>query len=258
MCEQPDKPDTRPGIAKTESVPENVAVPSTSLPSTPSWQVAEDVADVVIRKWSADTVAVGVHGPLAHGEDTGVVDMVVVTYREGAGPAPATRQIEGVIVDLGVIGADKYLRHARTLSTSWPLAADQYLTTKPLFDPDGWHDRLRDTHLSRLAEATGREFAALGREAWCQATSLHNKARRLAEWYDTDGAVLALSEARIAAAVVDGLLTRTYFKDTVDAVHRTGLDHAHVEELAVKLAEQATELDRRGRPPSGAIGDLLS
>jgi hypothetical protein len=245
------------GIAKNRPVPENVRVPSTSLPSTPPWQVAEDVADVVTRKWSADVVAVGVHGPLAYGDDTSVVDMVVVTYREGAGPAPATRQIEGVIVDLGVIGADRYLRHARTLSTSWPLAADQYLTTKPLYDPNGWHDRLRDTHLARLAEATGREFAALGREAWCHAMSLHHKARKLAEWYDTDGAVLALAEVRIATAVVDGLLTRTYFKDSVDAVHRTGLDHAHVDELSAKLAQQAGELERRGRNPTGTVADLF-
>ncbi|MGH3658193.1 MAG: nucleotidyltransferase domain-containing protein [Micromonosporaceae bacterium] len=233
-------------------------MPSTSLPSTPPWQVAEEVADAVQRKWSADVAAIGLHGTLAHGEDTGSVDMVVVTYREGAGPRPATRQIDGVIVDLGVIGGDRYLRHARTLSTSWPLAADQYLTTKPLFDPDGWHDRLRDTHLARLAEATGREFAALAREAWCHASSLHAKARRLAEWYDTDGAVLVLGEARVATAVVDGLLSRTYFRDSVDAVHRTGLDHMHVEELGDKLAALAEDLTRRGRPAGGDVTELLS
>ncbi|MGH3662558.1 MAG: nucleotidyltransferase domain-containing protein [Micromonosporaceae bacterium] len=233
-------------------------MPSTSLPSTPPWHVAEDVADAVQRKWSADIAAIGVHGALAHGEDTGSVDLVVITYRDGAGPTPATRQIDGVIVDLGVIGGDKYLRHARTLSTSWPLAADQYLTTKPLFDPDGWHDRLRDTHLARLAEATGREFAALAREAWCHASSLCSKARRLAEWYDTDGAVLVLSEARVATAVVDGLLTRTYFRDSVDAVARSGLAHAHVDELTEKLATQSAELQRRGRPAEGEISDLLT
>ncbi|MGH3734823.1 MAG: nucleotidyltransferase domain-containing protein [Micromonosporaceae bacterium] len=230
---------------------------STSIPSTPPWQVAEDVADAVQRKWSADVVAIGVHGALAHGDDAGAVDLVVVTYREGTGPRPATREIDGVIVDLSVIGAEEYLRHARTLSTSWPLAADQYLTTKPLFDPDGWHDRLRDTHLARLADATGREFAALGREAWCHARSLQTRARRLAGWYDTDGAVLVLGEARVATAVVEGLLTRTYFKDSVDAVHRAGLDDTHVEELETKLVVQAEELTKRGRPPAGAISDLF-
>lgn len=233
-------------------------MPSTALPSTPPWHVAEDIADAVQRKWAADVVAIGVHGALAHGDESGSVDVVVVTYREGTGPAPNTRRIDGVIVDLGVIGAEEYLRHARTLSTSWPLAADQYLTTKPLFDPDGWHDRLRDTHLARLAEATGRDFAALAREAWCHASSLQSRAQRLAEWYDTDGAVLILGEARVAAAVVEGLLTRTYFRDSVDAVHRTGLDHAHVEELGEKLAAQAEDLAKRGRPVDGGISELLS
>ena len=238
-------------------MPDNDGVPSTSLPSGTPWRVAEEVSNAVQRRWPADVVAIGVHGALAHGDDSGVVDLVVVTYREEGGPRPATRQIDGVIVNLGVIGADRYLRNARTLSTSWPLTADQYLTTKPLYDPDGWHDRLRDTHLARLAEATGRDFAALAREAWCHAASLHAKARRLAEWYDMDGAVLVLAEARVATAVVDGLLTRTYFKDSVDAVHRTGLDDAHVDELARKLDEQAEELAKRGRPPAGEIADLL-
>ncbi|MQA24191.1 MAG: nucleotidyltransferase domain-containing protein [Micromonosporaceae bacterium] len=232
-------------------------VPSTALPSTPPWHVAEDVADAVQRKWTADVVAIGVHGALAHGDESGSVDIVVVTYREGAGPAPNTRRIDGVIVDLGVIGAEEYLRHARTLSTSWPLAADQYLTTKPLFDPDGWHDRLRDTHLARLAEATGRDFATLAREAWCHASSLQSRARRLAEWYDTDGAVLMLGEARVAAALVDGLLTRTYFRDSVDAVHRTSLDSAHIDELGDKLTAQAEDLAKRGRPVDGGINELL-
>jgi hypothetical protein len=232
-------------------------VASTSLPSTTPWRVAEEVADTVRDWWSADVVAIGVRGALAHGVDTGSVDMVVVTYREETGPRPATRQIEGVIVDLTVIGADRYLRHARTLSTSWPLAADQYLTTKALYDPQAWHDRLRDTHLARLAEASGREFAALAREAWCHASSLHSKVHRLAEWYDTDGAVLVLGEARTATAVVEGLLTRTYFKDSADAVHRTGLGHTQVTELGDKLAAQATELQRRGRPAEGTVADLL-
>ncbi len=245
------------GIAHTWLVPENVAVASTSLPSTTPWRVAEEVADAVQRRWPADVVAIGVHGALAHGLDAGVADMVVVTYREGTGPHPATRQIDGVIVDLTVIDAERYLRHARTLSTSWPLAADQYLTTRPLYDPEGWHDRLRDTHLARLAEATGREFAALAREAWCHATSLHAKARRLAEWYDTDGAVLVLGETRTATAIVEGLLTRTYFKDSADAVLRTGLGHAQVDELGAKLGTQAVELQRRGRPAHGDVADLL-
>ena len=87
------------------------------------------------------------------------------------GRRPGARRIDGVIVDLGVIGAEEYLRHARTLTTSWPLVADQYLTTKALHDPDGWLPRLRDTHLARLAQTEAQVFASLAREAWCRATT---------------------------------------------------------------------------------------
>src|SRR2546421_2947121 len=136
-------------------------------PDNPRWQLAERVTDAVRRRFSADVVAIGVHGALAHGDDTEDtdVDLVVVTQRPGDGPRPATRRIDGVVVDLGVITADQYLGHARTLSTDWPLAADQYLTTAATFDPDGWHELLRDTHLARLAEAGTREVTPPAPEA---------------------------------------------------------------------------------------------
>lgn len=222
--------------------------------------------------------AIGVHGSLAHGDDTDAsdVDLVVVTRPAGAGtgptasgarpgvipeavagPQPGTRRIDGVIVDLGVIGADEYLRHARTLTTSWPLAADQYITTKALHDPDGWWPRLRDAHLARLAKAQEPEFASLAREAWCNAKSAHLKARRLAEWYETESAMLVLAETRLGVAVVEGLLTRTYFRHSADAVRRTGVAAADLPELGSRLDAQAEELARRARPVDGDVGDLL-
>jgi hypothetical protein len=221
--------------------------------------VAEQVTEALRGRWGAELQAVGVHGSLAHGDDTEVsdVDLVVITRSPHIGPSPGARRIEGVIVDLSVIGADEYLRHARTLTTSWPLVADQYLTTKPLHDPDAWLPRLRDTHLARLAQADAHVFASLGREAWCRATSAQAKARRLAEWYDTDAAMLVLAEARLAVAVVDGLLTRTYFRNSADAVRRAGVASSHIYELGERLTGQAQELARRGRPVDGGIEDLL-
>jgi len=235
-------------------------VPTIPSPDNPRWRVSEEIAAAVRRRWAADVLAIGAHGALAHGDDADGtdVDLAVVTYKPGAGPRPGARRIDGVVVDLGVIGADEYLQHARTLSTSWPFAADQYLTASALWDPDGWFDTLRDTHLSRLAEASGREFAALARQAWCHASALHAEAGRLAGWYDTDGAVLVLGEARRAAAGVEGLLTRTYFRSSADAVRRTGLGDATMDEVAAKLAAQAAELQRRGRPVDGTIDDLLT
>ena len=225
----------------------------------PRWAVAERVSEGLRARWGMDLQAVGVHGALAHGDDTDVSDvaMVAVTRRSSTGPAPGARRIDGVIVDLGVISADEYLRHARTLTTSWPLVADQYLTTKALHDPDRWLPRLRDTHLTRLAQAEGQVFAALAREAWCRATTAHGKARRMAEWYETDAAMVVLAEARIAVAVVEGLLTRTYFRNTADAVRRTGVASSHLYELGERLTVQAQDLARRGRPVDGEVSDLL-
>src|SRR4051794_21976267 len=95
------------------------------------WQVAHRVADAVRDRYAAEVQAIAVHGSLAHGDDTDAsdVDLVVVTRYPNSGPPPGTRRIDSVVVDLGVIDAEEYLRHARTLTTSWPLAADQYITT---------------------------------------------------------------------------------------------------------------------------------
>ncbi len=235
-------------------------MPALPTPDSPRWRLAERVTDAVRRRFSAQVLAIGVHGALAHGDDAedGDVDLVVVTRQPDEGPRPATRRVDGMVVDLGVITADEYLGHARTLSTGWPLAADQYLTTAPTFDPDGWYELLRDTHLARLAEAGTGEFSALAREAWYGAYSATARARRLAVWHDTDTALVALSDARVGAAVVEGLLTRTYFRDGPDAVRRTGLAGAPLGELAERLAAQAAELARRGRPVDGAIADLFA
>ncbi|HKA03896.1 MAG TPA: nucleotidyltransferase domain-containing protein [Acidimicrobiales bacterium] len=227
---------------------------------SPRWVLAEEITAALRRRWPAEIHAVGVHGSLAHGDDAdgSDVSLVVVTFRSGAGPRPGARRIDGTLVDLGVIGAEEYLEYARTLSTSWPLAADQYLTTKPLYDPEGWYPRLRDTHLGRLAEAGGAEFATLARDAWCHAEATYAKALRLAEWHDTAGALFTFGEARLATALIDGLLTRTYFRDSADAVRRTGLGDADLTELGRRLRGQADELAKRGRPVDASIPDLLS
>lgn len=232
---------------------------STPARHNPRWAVAEQVSDALRRRWSMALQAIGVHGSLAHGDDTDAsdVDIVAVTRYTRGGPAPGARRIDGVIVDLGVISADEYLRHARTLTTSWPLAADQYITTKPLHDPDAWLARLRDAHIAHLAQTEGHVFASLAREAWCRARSAQSKARRLAEWYETESAMLVLSEARLAVALVSGLLTRTYFRNSADAVKKAGVASAHIYELGERLTEQAEELARRGRPVDGEVEDLL-
>ncbi len=109
-----------------------------------------------------------------------------------------------------------------------------------------------------LAETGGREFVALAREAWCSAEATYAKSLRLAEWHDTDGALLTLCEARLSAAMVDGLLTRTYFRHSAEAVRRTGLGEADMVEVGRRLRGQAEELAKRGHPVDGTIADLLA
>jgi hypothetical protein len=250
------KPET--GLPYRAELVNNEPVPASSNDDNPRWVLAEKITDALRRRWPAEIHAVGVHGALAHGEDDGgELDLVVITYRPGSGPWPVARRVDGILVDLSVISADEYLGYARTLSTSWPLVADQYLTTKALYDPGGWHSKLRDTHLSRLAEAGGGEFATLAREAWCEAESSHARALRLAEWHDTDGALLTFGAAKLATALVDGLLSRTYFRDSADAVRRTGLGDTDLTTLGHKLREQAAELHKRGRPVDGTVDDLI-
>ncbi|MFF5171150.1 nucleotidyltransferase domain-containing protein [Micromonospora sp. NPDC000089] len=228
----------------------------------PRWRVAERVADAARRRFPADILAVAVHGPLAHGDDDGGGDaelgLLLVTYRPGSGPAPATRRVDGALVDLTVAGADDYLRQADTLTALWPLTADRYVTTTALYDPTGWLRTLRDAHLGRLARARPAEFSTAARRAWYRGWAAHARALRLAEWYETDQALLMLGEARLAAATVTGLLTRTYFRDPGDAVRRTGLAGADMTEVGTVLTRQAQELAARGRPVDGTVDDLLA
>ncbi|MCW3813455.1 nucleotidyltransferase domain-containing protein [Micromonospora sp. DR5-3] len=228
----------------------------------PRWRVAERVSETALRRFAADILAVAVHGPLAHGDEDGggdgEVGLLVATYRPGSGPSPATRRVDGVLVELTVAGADDYLGQARTIGPLWPLTADRYVTTRALHDPTGWLRTLRDEHLARLARARPAEFSASARQAWYRGSAAHSRALRLAEWYETDQALLMLGEARLAAATVHGLLSRTYFRDPGDAVRRTGLAGADMTEVGAVLTRQAEELAARGRPVDGSVDDLLT
>jgi hypothetical protein len=223
---------------------------------SPRGYLAVRLRDVITKRWSADVQAIGVHGSLAHGDDHdgSDVNLLVVTYRPGTGPRPVLRRVDGILVDLSVVGAEDGLRRARELTPRWPLIADRYVTTRALDDPRGWFAAQRDAHLGRLAETRPAEFTALARQNWQIASAAHARAVRLAEWYETDAALVLIAEARLHASMVAGLLSRTYFRNRADAVRRTGLAAADMRELGSVLAGQAEELGARGKPVDGPLG----
>lgn len=227
-------------------------------PAQIRWDLALRVAEAVLLRHAPNIRAIWVHGTLAHGEAAGSVDLTVLTGGSGGGPRPAVRRIDRVIVDLDVLTTDECLQSAVSLTASWPLTADRYVTGRALHDPDDWHGRLRDAHLGKLATADDDEFAAVARPAWGEASAARCHAAGLAEWHDTDAAMLALGTARLGAAVVEGLLTRTYFRGAADAVARTGMGVAGLGELAQSLERQAQRLARRGYPVDGSIDDLVT
>ena len=224
----------------------------------PRWAVAERVTKALLLRHPDNIHAIGVHGALAHGDDMdgSPVAITVITHRVDLGPQPSGRRISGVIVELDSYSIDMGKAMASILSQSWPLQADRFLTATPMYDPSGWHDEVRDLHLAFLANAKAEEFAALARQAWCRASVARNRAIRLAVWHDTDGAMQALGEARLAAALTHGLLTRTYFRDSGDAVRRTGLGDVGLGELDERLDAQALALEKRGHPVDGDADDF--
>jgi len=227
--------------------------------ASPRGYLAVRLRDVIQHRWSAEVQAIGVHGSLAHGDDSDSsdVNLLVVTYRPNHGPHPTLRRVDGILVDLTVVAGEEGLRQARELTPRWPLIADRYMTTRSLFDPHCWFASQRDAHLGKLAETRPGEFSALARRNWCVASAAHTRAVRLAERYDTDAALLLIAEARLHAAMVAGLLGRTYFRNRADAVRRTGLAAADMQELGAVLRAQAEDLTARGRPVDGNLAALF-
>lgn len=227
-------------------------------PDNPRWAVAERVTEALLLRYPDNIHAIGVQGALAHGDDVdgSPVQITVVINRVDSGPEPSGRRVAGVIVELDSYSTDMGRSMASVLSQSWPLQADRFLTTRAMYDPRGWHDEVRDLHLAFLANAKADEFAELARQAWCRASVARARAIRLAEWHDTDGAMQALGEARLAAALAHGLLTRTYYRDGGDAVRRTGLGDAGFGGLDERLKAQAALLEQRGHPVDGGPDDF--
>ncbi|MEU4626268.1 nucleotidyltransferase domain-containing protein [Actinoplanes sp. NPDC023801] len=233
-----------------------IAEPDTT---TPRGSLAIRLRDALQERWSADIQSLALCGSMAHGDDTDSSDVnfVAVTFRPRTGPRPTRRKVDGIPVDLRVMCAEEGLMQARVLTPRWPLEADAFITTLPLHDPQGWFKTRREAHLNLLAEARPMEFTGLARQNWAVASNAHMRAVRLAQWYDTDAALILMAEARLHAALVAGFLTRTYFRNAADAVRHTGVAAADIQELGAILKYQAEELTARGRPVDGRLGALF-
>jgi hypothetical protein len=66
-----------------------------------------------------------------------------------------------------------------------------------------------------------------------------------------------IAEARLHAAMVAGLLSRTYFRNRADAVRRMGMAGADMQDLGAILKSQAEDLTARGHPVDGPVTTLF-
>ena len=191
-------------------------------------RLAADLTERLIDRHGAAIVAVGVHGPVARGDDGDESDLdlaVVTTGPEAQVPDRYLRH-RGTVVDVGAIGADAYLEEASHIGPAWPLAADQYVNHLAIHDPGGFFHKLKHVHEAAVEEAGAEVFAAAAGVDLVQFLSWEARARAAELAGDLLTTQLALKEAAVLAALVVGLQTRTAFRDTAHAVHATAATEA--------------------------------
>src|SRR5688572_27432728 len=123
-------------LGRSDRVPDRPLTDNDPVATNPRLAIAERITASLLRHYPGEIHAIGAHGAVAHRDDNDDSDLAltVVTYRAGGGPAPTGRRVDGVIVDIDVLSAEGMLALACTLTPSWPLLADRYLTTLPLHD----------------------------------------------------------------------------------------------------------------------------
>jgi hypothetical protein len=232
----------------------------------------ELAARLLGKHGEAGVLAVGVHGPAAHGERGQGLDLAVVTTGPEADVPERVLRHRGVVVDLGVITAEDYLAEAAQVGPAWPLAVDQYRSMVPVYDPSGFFAKLRGTHEEAVAKAPeGAFFAAAG---WnlAQALAQQAKAERAEAQGDPAGALFAVREGALLAALTLGLLGRAAYRDPRHALasasaapmppgfaetFRLAIDPDSDAHLAVAALGEAlgalTELARRDGLPFEAV-----
>jgi predicted nucleotidyltransferase len=165
-------------------------------------------------------LAVGLHGPVARGEDSEASDLHLAVITTGPEVQIPTRMLRhrGVVVDLGTIAAEDYLDEAGHIGPLWPLAADQYLHHLALHDPTGFFDKLRQAHESAVASSPPETFLAAAGYDLAELASWEARARADELNGELPGALLAVKEAAVLAALVIGLVRRTPYRDAGHAL----------------------------------------
>jgi len=185
-------------------------------------RLAGELAQLLLeRHGPAAITAVGVHGPVARGEDAEEADLDLAVVTAGPEVEVPDRYLRyrGTAVDLGAIAADAYLEEASAIGPAWPLAADQYVNQLAVHDPGGFFHKLKHVHEAAVEEAGPEVFAAAAGLDLVQLLSWEARARAAELAGDLLTTQVAVKEAALLAALVVGLLTRTAWPDTGHAVH---------------------------------------
>ena len=105
-------------------------------------ELARAVKDYVLAHHQ-DVLAVVIEGSTAKGEDREHSDLEMNVITRSASDTKYYQFIfEGIVVEVAFGAVEDSLRNARTVTKHWPIAADGWTGSVPLFDPDGILPRL--------------------------------------------------------------------------------------------------------------------
>ncbi len=216
--------------------------------------LARELTARLLDRHGDGLVAVGLHGSVARGDDRDGDDLdlaVVTAGPEVEVPDRALRH-RGVVVDLGAIPADAYLDEAGQVGPTWPLAADQYTRHLALHDPGGFFHQLAHAHEMAMEAAPESAFLAAAGYDLVQFLSWEGKARGAELHSDLPGAMLAVREAALLAALVVGLATRTAYRNAAHALTAA----AFASDAPPGFAEPYRRVLSPGTDPAGAVISL--
>ncbi|MFO7171818.1 MAG: kanamycin nucleotidyltransferase C-terminal domain-containing protein [Bacillota bacterium] len=108
--------------------------------------LAEAIARRCQEVWGERLLALGLYGSLARGEDGPYSDIEMYAVLRGEGEAFSYEWSAGPWkAEVDVYTPDVLLARAARVDERWPLVAGVYCQVRPLYDPEGFFRRLRQT-----------------------------------------------------------------------------------------------------------------